>query len=87
MGLTNIIYMLVFGLIIGLLARLIMPGRDSMGWLSTSLLGIAGSFLGTLAKSMLLPRSPGAAGWILSLIGALIVLAAYNWFAGQRSRA
>jgi uncharacterized membrane protein YeaQ/YmgE (transglycosylase-associated protein family) len=84
MGLMNIIYMAVFGLVVGAIARLVMPGRDAMGWLSTILLGIAGSFLGTLAKSFLMPRS-GAAGWILSVLGALVVLAAYRAIAGRSS--
>lgn len=84
MGLMDILYMAVFGLVVGAIARLVMPGRDAMGWLSTILLGIAGSFLGTLAKSFLMPRS-GAAGWILSVIGALVVLAAYRAIAGRSS--
>jgi uncharacterized membrane protein YeaQ/YmgE (transglycosylase-associated protein family) len=84
MSLWDIIYMLVFGLVVGAIARFLMPGRDPMGWLSTALLGIAGSFLGTLAKSFLMPRS-GAAGWILSVIGALVVLAAYRYISGQRA--
>lgn len=81
---SNILYMLVFGLVIGVIARFLMPGRDTMGWLSTILLGIAGSFLGTLAKSLLMPNR-GAAGWILSVIGALVVLAAYNMWLKRSS--
>jgi uncharacterized membrane protein YeaQ/YmgE (transglycosylase-associated protein family) len=82
--LWDIIYTLVVGLIVGGLARLIMPGRDPMGLLTTALLGIAGSFLGTLVKSFFLPGR-GQAGWILSVLGALVVLWAYRMFAGRQA--
>ena len=82
MNLWDIIYMLIFGVVVGAIARFIMPGRDPMGWFSTALLGIAGSFIGTIAKSVLMPHS-GRAGWILSVIGALLVLAVYRAIAGR----
>lgn len=83
MLLIDIIVALVAGLIIGLLARLIMPGRDPMGLLTTAVLGIAGSFLGTITNIYLLGRQRQA-GWILSIIGALILLGIYRWFVARR---
>ncbi|HEV2665740.1 MAG TPA: GlsB/YeaQ/YmgE family stress response membrane protein, partial [Blastocatellia bacterium] len=47
MGIFEIVGWAIFGLIVGLIARLLMPGRDSMGLIMTSILGIAGSLLGT----------------------------------------
>ena len=76
--LTTIITWAVFGLVIGAIARLLYPGPQPMSLLTTMLLGIAGSFLGGLI-SWALGYAPEAgafrgAGWILSIIGALIVV-------------
>jgi uncharacterized membrane protein YeaQ/YmgE (transglycosylase-associated protein family) len=73
----SIIGWLIIGLIIGGLARLIMPGRDPMGCLATALLGIAGSFVGGLIGRMIWPMRPGEyahPGFLLSLLGAVILL-------------
>lgn len=80
MTLTGIISWCLFGLIIGAIARFLMPGRQSMGWLMTIGLGIAGSFAGGFIGS-LLSGSGGEmnpAGWIMSIVGALIVLFIYG---------
>lgn len=67
----------VFGLVAGAIARLLHPGRDAMSWFSTMLLGILGSFLGGgiayLLRIGTTPYSPG--GWIMSILGAVILLA------------
>ncbi len=64
-----------FGLIIGAVARLLVPGRQAMGLLSTMLLGVLGSFVGGFAGYLLSGGEPmQAAGWIGSLIGAVVVL-------------
>ena len=81
---SSIIVNLVFGLIVGLLARFVMPGRDPMGLLTTAVLGIAGSFLGTLVNVYLL-RNERQAGWILSIVGAVLLLFLYRQFAGRRA--
>jgi uncharacterized membrane protein YeaQ/YmgE (transglycosylase-associated protein family) len=81
---VGIIWMIVVGLIAGLLARAIMPGSDPMGWIATIVLGVVGSFVGGFLASMLLGRntSSGSAfeptGIIGSVIGALIVLWIYR---------
>lgn len=66
----------IFGLVAGAIARLLHPGRDAMGWFGTMLLGILGSFLGGGVAYLLgfgtSPMEPG--GWILSIIGAIVLL-------------
>jgi uncharacterized membrane protein YeaQ/YmgE (transglycosylase-associated protein family) len=76
----NIIAMIVSGLIIGVIAKLLMPGRDPGGCIITILLGIAGTFLGGFLGQMLGLYKPGQpAGWIMSIVGALILLALYHF--------
>ena len=75
----SFIWWLVIGLIAGALARLIMPGRDAMSWLSTMLLGIVGSIVGGLISWAIWGADTGTggfhpAGLILSILGAVIVL-------------
>src|SRR5438128_2815272 len=81
----DIIGWLIVGLIVGALARLIMPGRDPMGCLMTALLGIAGGIVGGLVGRLIgwgAPRSNGyftpSRSWILSLAGALLLLWIYR---------
>ena len=77
----HLIGIVISGLIVGALAKLIMPGKDGGGFLATALLGIAGSALGTILGRVLFnTRSNYRAGWILSVVGALIVLAIYNYY-------
>ncbi|HEX4086584.1 MAG TPA: GlsB/YeaQ/YmgE family stress response membrane protein [Chthoniobacteraceae bacterium] len=74
----HIIWSLIVGLIIGLIARAIMPGAHSMGLLMTSLLGIGGSIVGGLIARLFSKPKPGApvhpAGLIMSIIGAMVIL-------------
>jgi uncharacterized membrane protein YeaQ/YmgE (transglycosylase-associated protein family) len=67
---------LVFGLVAGAISRLLHPGRDAMGWFGTMLLGILGSFLGGGVGYLLgFGRNPyEPAGWILSIVGAVVLL-------------
>ena len=79
MGIVEIIGWGIFGLIVGLIARLLMPGRDAMGLIMTSILGIAGSLLGTFLGRNLLGRgSYYQARWLMSILGALILLFLYR---------
>jgi uncharacterized membrane protein YeaQ/YmgE (transglycosylase-associated protein family) len=81
----SLIGWIVFGAVIGGLARLIMPGRDPMGCLMTVLLGIAGSVAGGLLLGILVGgRSTDPAGWIGSVLGALLLLWLYRRYAGPR---
>lgn len=73
----HILGFLVFGLIVGLLARLLMPGRQGMGTLATMVLGVAGSFLGGIVGNVVFGGRwdhPNTAGWIGSILGALVLL-------------
>ena len=77
---------IIFGLVIGLIARAIMPGSQSMGFILTAVLGIAGSFVGGWLGTFLSgaggqPDLNQAAGWIGSIIGALILLFGYGMVA------
>lgn len=76
---------IIFGAIVGALARFIMPGRDPMGILMTILLGIAGSVLGGFLLGLLIRgRGTDPMGWIGSVLGALLLLWLYRRYAGQR---
>jgi uncharacterized membrane protein YeaQ/YmgE (transglycosylase-associated protein family) len=80
-----IITTLLVGLIAGLLARAIVPGKDSMGILATILLGIVGSFVGT-GIAYLLKLEPGAIlNWVLAVGGAVVALLIYNRVAGRKA--
>jgi len=73
------IWVAVVGLIVGALAKLIMPGKDPGGIIITILLGIAGSFVGTfVGRAVGLYQSGQAAGFIVSILGAIILLALYR---------
>ena len=75
------IWAAIIGLIVGALAKLIMPGKDPGGIIITMLLGIAGSFIGTfIGRALGFYQSGQAAGFIMSLIGAIILLALYRLF-------
>ena len=75
----SIIGTIIVGLIVGLIARAIKPGNDSMGWIMTILLGIVGSFVATyLGSAMGWYKAGEAAGWIASVIGAVILLFIYG---------
>ena len=81
------IWVAIIGLVVGALAKLIMPGKDPGGFIITMLIGIAGSFLGTfLGRALGLYGEGQGAGFIMSLIGAIILLAIYRMITG-RSRA
>jgi len=75
----GIIQMIVVGLIVGLIARALMPGEQKMGLILTTLLGVAGSAVANFAGSSLGWYRPGDnAGWIASIVGALVVLFVYG---------
>ncbi|HVM98312.1 MAG TPA: GlsB/YeaQ/YmgE family stress response membrane protein [Candidatus Acidoferrales bacterium] len=82
MGITHIIWSLIVGFVVGLIARAIMPGADHMGFLATSLLGIVGSFVGGFLGSLISKPTEGQmfhpAGFIMSVIGAAVLLFAWR---------
>ncbi len=80
----GIIGWIIFGLIVGAVAKLLMPGRDPGGWIVTILLGIAGALVGGF-----LGRAAGwygpndAAGFLMALVGALVLLGLYRLTLGR----
>ena len=78
----------IIGLIVGALAKLIMPGKDPGGIIVTMLLGIAGSLLAGWIGQAAGWYQPGqSAGFLMSLLGALILLAIYRVFKGRSATA
>jgi uncharacterized membrane protein YeaQ/YmgE (transglycosylase-associated protein family) len=78
---------IIVGLIVGLLAKFLMPGRDPGGFIVTTLIGIAGAFIGTFVGRALGLYQPGeAAGWIMSVVGAILLLLIYRLVVGRRAR-
>lgn len=75
----GILAWILFGLVIGVIAKLLMPGRDPGGFIVTILLGVAGALLGGFLGRMLGFYGPDqAAGWLMSILGAVILLALYR---------
>lgn len=75
----GIISWILFGLVIGVIAKLLMPGRDPGGFIITILLGIAGALLGGfVGRAMGFYGQSEGAGWLMSILGAIILLALYR---------
>ena len=72
----GIIGWLIIGLVAGALARLLVPGRDPMGWLATILLGLAGALVGGVLADMLFDDE--SIGLVGAIAGAVLLLLAYN---------
>lgn len=82
----SILGWILFGLIVGALAKLVMPGRDPGGIIITMLLGIAGAVIGGFIGRSLGFYGPGqTAGWVMSFLGAVVLLAIYRMFIGRRT--
>jgi uncharacterized membrane protein YeaQ/YmgE (transglycosylase-associated protein family) len=81
----GIISAIIVGLIVGALAKFLMPGKDPGGWIVTILIGVAGSFIGTyLGQAFGLYRTGEPAGFIGSIVGAMILLLLYRLVVKQR---
>ncbi|MFI0435086.1 MAG: GlsB/YeaQ/YmgE family stress response membrane protein [Parachlamydiaceae bacterium] len=75
----SIIWTIIIGFIVGLVAKFIMPGRDPKGFIITTLLGIAGSFIGKfIGQGLDLYAPDQPAGFFMSVIGAMILLFVYH---------
>jgi len=75
---------ILIGLVVGALAKLIMPGKDPGGVIITILLGIAGSLVGTwIGRAVGWYQTDQSAGFIMSLIGAIILLGIYRLIRGR----
>jgi uncharacterized membrane protein YeaQ/YmgE (transglycosylase-associated protein family) len=77
---------ILFGLIVGVIAKLLMPGRDPGGFITTILIGIAGAMIGGFVGQALgWYRAGESAGYIVSILGAIVLLAIYRAVVGRRT--
>ena len=82
----GIIAWILFGLVVGIIAKLLMPGRDPGGFIVTILLGIAGALLGGfIGQAMGWYAEGEPAGWIVSILGAILLLALYRMLVRRRA--
>ena len=83
----SIILFLLFGLIVGAIARFVVPGSERGGWVVSMVLGVAGSLLGALLGRVLGIYSEGetTGGFFMSLLGAVILVAGYHALARRRA--
>jgi len=82
----GIIGTIIIGLLAGIVAKLLMPGRDPGGFIITTLLGIAGAFVATwLGQAVGWYRVGDGAGFIGAVIGAIIILVIYRFAVGRRA--
>jgi uncharacterized membrane protein YeaQ/YmgE (transglycosylase-associated protein family) len=81
----HILWMLIIGLVVGALAKLIMPGKDPGGVIITMVIGVVGALIaGFIGRSLGWYREGEPAGFIASIIGAVILLAGYRLIVGRR---
>lgn len=87
LGSTNWLYIILIGLVVGVLARLLKPGRDGMGIILTIVLGIAGAMLASYVGQYMGWYAPGqAAGFFGALLGAIAILLVVALFRGRGRR-
>ncbi|MGE3975555.1 MAG: GlsB/YeaQ/YmgE family stress response membrane protein [Bdellovibrionales bacterium] len=80
-----IISLIIFGFVVGLAARFFMPGRDNMGFIATTLLGILGAVVGSYLGSFLGFYAEGSpAGFIMATLGAMVVLFVFNAISSRK---
>ena len=81
----SFIWMIIVGLVAGLLARAIKPGNDPLGWIMTIVLGIVGAMLGGFVAGLIgINADGGFTGLIFSVIGAIILLFIYEMIMNKR---
>jgi len=84
----GIVFFVLFGLVVGLIARALMPGRQPLGFFLTAILGMAGSLLGSFVGSLMsgneAMETSDPYNWIGAVLGALVILFVYGTVAGRR---
>lgn len=84
----HILLFLLFGLVVGIVARFLVPGRDPGGWVISIVLGIAGAYLGGfLGRAFGFYGNGQAAGFLMSVLGAVLLLVGYRALRGSRAAA
>ena len=84
----GIILTIIIGFIIGVIAKLIMPGNDPQGFIITTIIGIVGSFLGTfIGRAVGHYRADQSAGFLMSVVGACVLLGIYHLITRSSVRA
>jgi len=82
----GILAWILFGLVVGFLAKLLTPGRDPGGFIITMLLGIAGAMIGGfIGRAMGFYGPNESAGWLMSILGAVVLLLLYRMVARRRA--
>jgi uncharacterized membrane protein YeaQ/YmgE (transglycosylase-associated protein family) len=83
MGITHIIWSIITGFIVGLIARAILPGADGLGFIATTVLGILGSLAGGFIGGLISRPPEGAkfhpAGFLMSVVGAIVLLLLWRY--------
>lgn len=74
----HLISQLIFGLMVGIIAKFLMPGRDPGGFIITAVIGMAGAFIGTFVGRALWGGAGYEAGWIAAILGSILLLAGYR---------
>jgi uncharacterized membrane protein YeaQ/YmgE (transglycosylase-associated protein family) len=80
----HIIGQIIFGLVVGIIAKLLMPGKDPGGFIITAILGIVGALVGTFIGRAIWGNDY-TAGWIAAIVGTILLLWLYRMFAGKRT--
>jgi uncharacterized membrane protein YeaQ/YmgE (transglycosylase-associated protein family) len=82
----SLLWTLLIGLIVGAIAKLLMPGKDPGGWIVTMLLGVAGSLVASyLGRLVGWYREGQSAGFIMSILGAVLILFVYRLIVGKKT--
>jgi len=82
----SLIWTLIIGVVVGAIAKLLMPGKDPGGFWITMVLGVAGAFVGTfLGRALGLYAADQSAGFIASIVGAVVLLAIYRMFTRRKA--
>ncbi len=82
----SLLWTLIIGLLIGAVAKFFMPGKDPGGWIITMVLGIAGSFVASYLGRMVGWYHEGqSAGFIMSVVGAILLLFVYRLIIGKKA--
>ena len=84
----DLLFVLLSGLVVGVIARWLVPGRESGGWITSIMLGVLGSFVGGWLGRLLGVSGEGqAAGFLMSVFGAAVLLLGYHFIVRRRASA